>query len=46
MNDNNLNIFGLLMILDLQDIKYHLIRFNANSLTIIIIFPENRIEIE
>ena len=46
MNDNNLNIFGLLMILDLQDIKYHLIRFNANSLTIIIIFPEKRIEIE
>ena len=46
MNDNNLNIFGLLMIIDLQDIKYHLIRFNANSLTIIIIFPEKRIEIE
>lgn len=45
MNDNNLNIFGLLMILDLQDIKYHLIRFNANSLTIIIIFPEKELKL-
>ena len=46
MNDNNLNIFGLLMILDLHEIKYHLGRFNVNSLTIMIIFPEKRIEIE
>lgn len=46
MDDNNFNIFGLLMILDLQDIKYYLIRFNINSLTIMIIFPEKRVEIE
>ena len=34
------------MILDLQNIKYHLERFNGNSLTIMIIFSEKRIEIE
>lgn len=46
MGNNTFNIYELLMFLDIFELRYQIERFSAHSLTVMLAFPKERIEIE